>query len=249
MKDQYVGDINDYLKYSLLRALGQETVGPQLVCWMLTEDDGGVDGRKISYLKDPAGYREIDPDLFDALRRIVESGIRTTTAVETNGTLPGSTFFRTRLEDGAVQRSMFFSDLWSQAPGHQIVFFDPDNGLSVDSVPIGRAGSRRYLYCSELDPLVDLDAAAVIYQHFPRVQRVPYVALQLDRLASALPGFHTIAIHSAHVAFLAVAPPRRVDAIRMGFQLAKRRWASRLQLVITEPGSPAHASVDSGGRN
>lgn len=239
MKDQYVGDINDYLKYSLLRALDQESAGSQLVCWMLTADDGGADGRKISYLKDPARYRAVDPDLFDSLARIVASGTRTTTAVETNGMLSSSTFFRTRLEDGASQRSMFFSELWSQAQGHQIVFFDPDNGLSVDSVPVGRAGSRRYLYCSELAPLMDLDGAAVIYQHFPRVQRFEYVTSQLDRLASALPGFQTIAIHSSHVAFLAVAPPHHLDGIRAGFELAKRRWGSRLQLVVTEPGAPA----------
>ena len=101
------------------------------------------------------------------------------------------------------------------------MFFDPDNGLSIDSVPVGRAGSRRYLYCSELAPLKDLNAAAVIYQHFPRVQRFQYVASQLDRLASALPGFQTIAIHSSHVAFLAVAPPDQLEAIRAGFHLAK----------------------------
>lgn len=239
MKDQYVGDINDYLKYSLLRALDEETAGPQLVCWMLTADDGGADGGKISYLKDPARYRAIDADLFDSLGRIVASGARTTTAVETGGTLSSTTFFRTRLEDGASQRSMFFSDLWSQAQGHQIVFFDPDNGLSVDSVPVGRAGSRRYLYCSELAPLMDLDAAAVIYQHFPRVPRSQYVAAQLDRLANALPGFQTIAIHSSHVAFLAVAPPHHLEAIRAGFRLARRRWASRLELVVTDPAAPA----------
>ena len=70
--------------------------GPQLVCWMLTADDGGADGRKISYLKDPARYRAVDADLFDSLGRIVASGARTTTAVETDGTLPSATFFRTR---------------------------------------------------------------------------------------------------------------------------------------------------------
>ncbi len=235
MKDQYVGDINDYVKYSLLRALGQAHAGAQLVCWMLTADDGGADGRKIDYLRDPTRYRSIDPELFDSLSRIVASGARSTTAIEANGTLKGSTFFNARLEDGASPRSEFFSAVWDAARGRQVVFFDPDNGLSVDSVPAGRTGSRRYLYCSELAPLQDLNAAALIYQHFPRVQRAQYVTLQLDRLASALPGFRTLAIYSSHVAFLAAAPPEQYQAFRAGFRLAKQRWASCVELMLVEP--------------
>lgn len=235
MKDQYVGDINDYIKYSVLRALGRAHSASQMVCWMLTEDDGGSDGRKTSYLRDPDRYRIIDPELFDSLDRIVASGTRSTTAVESNGTLPGATYFRARLEDGRRQRAEFFSALWSEAKDTRMVFFDPDNGLGIDSIPVGRNGSRRYLYCSELAPLKDLNAAALIYQHFPRVQRGRYVASQLDRLASALPGFQTIAIYSSHVAFLAVAPRDQLRGLRAGFRLAKERWASRLDLVLLEP--------------
>lgn len=237
MKDQYVGDINDYIKYSLLRALGQAHAGSQLVCWMLTTDDGGADGRKIGYLRDPTRYRSIDSELFDSLSRIVASGVRSTTAIEANGALEGAAFFSGLLEDGAKPRSEFFSALWEDAQGRQVVFFDPDNGLSVDSVPLGRTGSCRYLYCSELAPLKDLNAAALIYQHFPRVQRVQYVASQLDRLASALPGFRTLAIYSSHVAFLAAAPPKQYQVFRAGFRLAKQRWASCVELVLIEPAS------------
>ena len=41
MKDQYVGDISDFFKYALLRRI-QAAGGKLVVCWMLTESDGGL---------------------------------------------------------------------------------------------------------------------------------------------------------------------------------------------------------------
>lgn len=49
MKHQYVGDINDYRKYALLRALSSGGTNQVGVCWMLTPDDGGADGAKLAY--------------------------------------------------------------------------------------------------------------------------------------------------------------------------------------------------------
>jgi hypothetical protein len=49
MKNQYFADVNDYFKYGLLRcfAHAEFRLG---VCWMLTPDDRGPDGRKTKYL-------------------------------------------------------------------------------------------------------------------------------------------------------------------------------------------------------
>jgi len=46
MKNHYFGDVNDYRKYGLIRALtGQGTLN-SMICWMLTEDDDRADGGK-----------------------------------------------------------------------------------------------------------------------------------------------------------------------------------------------------------
>lgn len=235
MKDQYVGDINDYVKYSVLRALGETHTRSMLVCWMLTADDNGRDGGRTSYLRDPERYRAIDPELFDSLGRLVLRGDRSTSAIERLGTLPGATFFRQQLEDAAPERDRFLADLWREAHLHRVVFFDPDNGLSVRSVPRGRAGSRRYVYCPELAPLQNLNTAAIIYQHFPRAPRAPYVAQQLDRLASALPAFSTLAIYSPSVALLAAAPCDQVPEVKAALHLATDLWAGRLCVTAIGP--------------
>lgn len=66
MKNQFVGDINDYYKYGLLRIfsdVGKKKIG---ICWMLTPE-------RTEYLHDPGKWRDFDPVLFGELRRIVQA--------------------------------------------------------------------------------------------------------------------------------------------------------------------------------
>ncbi len=65
MKNQYFGDINDYRKYGLLRALIKMASCKIAVCWMLTPDDGRPDGQQIKYLQHPKKYWAFDTGLFD----------------------------------------------------------------------------------------------------------------------------------------------------------------------------------------
>lgn len=83
MQDRYTGDIGDYIKYALLRALSP---GLKLgVAWYLYPDEGhNSDGKHVQYLHDPQRWRHLDPELFDALRNIV-AGNRSVSAVETSG--------------------------------------------------------------------------------------------------------------------------------------------------------------------
>ena len=56
MKDQYFGDINDYRKYGLLRAIVRTSGMRLMVAWMLTPDDGSTDGKFVSYLEHPGKW-------------------------------------------------------------------------------------------------------------------------------------------------------------------------------------------------
>ncbi|MET8524070.1 hypothetical protein [Nocardioides sp. NPDC004968] len=89
MKEQYVGDVNDYRKYALLRLLSRS--GLKLgVCWMLTPNDGRSDGNKLGYL-DQAKQERHDPELFTLLRRVRnEPDARRLLLIEANETLPGA---------------------------------------------------------------------------------------------------------------------------------------------------------------
>jgi len=66
MKHQYFGDVNDYVKYGLLRCFAN--AGLRIgVCWMLTPEDKLPDGGKIKYLCRPEEWEHHDPYLFGHL--------------------------------------------------------------------------------------------------------------------------------------------------------------------------------------
>ena len=72
MQDRYAGDIGDFVKYALLRAISPErSLG---VAWYLHPNEGpSGDGRHVSYLSNAKEWRYLDADLFDVLREIVFS--------------------------------------------------------------------------------------------------------------------------------------------------------------------------------
>ena len=73
MKDKYFGDINDYRKYGLLRALTQPRGFKIGMCWLRTAPDGRQDGEARRYLEQPEQWRHRDPSLYDSMRRLSES--------------------------------------------------------------------------------------------------------------------------------------------------------------------------------
>ena len=88
MKNQYFGDVKDYLKYGLLRCFAAS--GLELgVCWLLTRDDGSTDGSDRRYLEQPS-LREHDPALYDFLRvTCAKPGGRMVSHLEASGLFAG----------------------------------------------------------------------------------------------------------------------------------------------------------------
>ena len=169
MKNQYVGDINDYRKYGLIRLLSDGGALRTAVCWMLTAGDGRADGEKTAYLRQPGEYRVYDPELFDRLEDLVlQRDARDVQAVEQAGILPAARFHSALLTDDPEQRRRYMDDFLALAKGCDLVFFDPDNGIEVKSVPLGRKDSAKYLHWSELKRVFAAGASVLIYQHFPR---------------------------------------------------------------------------------
>ena len=91
MQNRYVGDIGDYLKLGILRALSP---GYRLgVAWWLFPDEAhNGHGRHIGYLNRPEQWPHFDPDLFDILAGVVSSGQRNVRALEPSNILPGAIF-------------------------------------------------------------------------------------------------------------------------------------------------------------
>ena len=102
MQNRYVGDLGDFGKFGLLRALcaNTDTGIPRPltlgVVWYLVPDEGHNSDGKFTQFLDPTAqnqqnFRFCDPTLYDALRDIVESNARSVTSVRNAGVLPPGT--------------------------------------------------------------------------------------------------------------------------------------------------------------
>ena len=233
MKNQYVGDINDYLKYGLLRDLARGELGLGVV-WMLTPSDSRNDGRRLSYLSQRSKYRPIDPALFDSLGQIVYSDSRTVHAVEGAGLLPASAYVSGELHDDLTRRYGYFTGVWTVTQGSKLVFFDPDNGLAVASVRKGSRASSKYLYWDELETAYSQEASVVVYQHFPRRTRALFLKELASRCRDVVGAGHVSALVTSHVAFVVLSQPRHeieLDARLRAFARRAAPFATAITLA------------------
>lgn len=245
MKDQYFGDINDYRKYGLLRAL-TEASGLRLgVCWLLTAPDGRTDGEFRSYLEAPDRWRDHDPELFDALERLCEEGVgRSVHHAEAWGLLPGARYFTDLLEDRAGARNAYFDRAWAALADCPLLFMDPDNGIEVTSKPRGSRDSAKYLYWSEVEEAYRRGHSLVIYQHWPRKPRAEYTRQLAQAFRERLGAPLVDSFATPHVLFMLVAQPSHVGGFVRAHELILDRWEGQIMPMAHVEAAPGDQHDD-----
>lgn len=225
MKEQYVGDVNDYRKYALLRALSRGEKIPLGVCWMLTPPDGRTDGNKIQYLKQPAKWRFYDPLLFDALCSVTKiEGEDRLSSLEKSGILPNTCFFNVALDDDLRSRESFFAQASARLRNTQLVFYDPDNGIEIPSKPKGHRNSAKYIYLDEIVATFAQGQSALVYQHFTRENRQHFIERLAKTLSSTIPDASIWTFRSPHVVFILLAHPNHSPHFEKSAVRANSHW-------------------------
>ncbi len=212
MKEQYVGDVNDYRKYALLRRLGRS--GLRLgVCWMLTPNDGRSDGNKLGYLDQPR-QEQHDPELFALLRGVRnEPDARRLILIEGSEALPGTIFVNTIAPETLFERQLWFKQASAALAETDLIFFDPDNGIEVGSVAKGRRNSSKYVYRDELAATYCAGHSLLVYQHFQRKERESFIRDVAGDLRRVTPDAEIWAIRTSHVVFMLAIQPRHRAAL------------------------------------
>jgi hypothetical protein len=173
VQDRYAGDVGDFVKLGLLRALSP---GRQLgVAWYRYPDENhNGDGRHITYLDQPHRYENLDPALFSHLRNttkearsinsllpVLESAISSDEAVDSSRISP---------RERRAWRAAWFKQVIERLSPCDLVFADPDNGIIDDSDwRKGRAKFGKQMPLAEVRALAQ-GRCAVIYHHNTRRQ-------------------------------------------------------------------------------
>lgn len=201
MQNKYVGDVGDFGKYGLLRALCGKFSGQVIrlgVVWYLVPNEKKTnDGGMTSYLQESSTsgklLRRCDPDLFALLGSIVNRGVRSVESIARMSVLPRGTIFYaepltfehlpwTGPESKAVRlahRAKWLTRALDGTQTSNLVFFDPDNGLEVKVKPHQKKGPK-YAYYDELMPFYERGQSLVIYQHIHR-KRNETAEIQVDQ--------------------------------------------------------------------
>jgi len=243
VKNQYFGDVKDYLKYGLLRCIGAS--GLELgICWLLTRDDGGNNGQNRKYLED-ARYRVHDPELYDFLQATTQkpSG-RMVSNLETSGLLPAR-YFSEVIPESDVARTTAFERAGEVLGGSHLLFFDPDNGIEVRSVEYGGRGSSRYVFWRELEAAWEAGTSLLIYQHFPRQDHRVFAERIAEELRTHTPGATVYTVATQDVVFLVASQAAHVSNIEYGLGLFENRFGdyasvAKIEAPAVEAPQPKH---------
>jgi hypothetical protein len=230
VKNQYFGDVNDYRKYGLLRCLTAATGLPLGVCWLLTEPENRPDGEFRRYLDDPRRWRHYDPELYDGLRRLLDPDVRRDVHhADAWNLIPGARYYTPILRDDAAARSGYFAEGLQALAGCPLLFFDPDNGVEVPSTRIGRKRSSKYVYWPEIEEAYARGHSLVVYQHYVRVQRVPFMQGLAAECARRLVAPLVDTFATAHVVFVLIARPEHADLFAGAHARIASTWAGQIR--------------------
>ena len=175
MQDRYAGDIGDYGKFALLRAMeAQGLTGG--VNWYLAKtlpseihDDGKY--------RIPAQYENLNPELSAALNRIFDlREARSVQALEQARLLASSLFVNEAVPREIEQRKVWHQTALARLADCDIVFMDPDNGMNVKSVKPGSQKSPKYVWLHEVSDYVASGKSVIVYNHRPRKKAEDYLA-------------------------------------------------------------------------
>lgn len=253
MQNKYVGDVGDFGKYGLLRALsGPSADGSSTrlgVVWYLVPDENHTaDGGRIHYLRLPKGqaprFRDCDPLLYDTLRALVAGGKRNVKSVRACGILPaGTVFYQRPLTFAHLDRTSGTNrgrrEAWLRGAleatiSCDLVFLDPDNGIGASVLPHRKQGVK-YAYPDEAHAYLRRGQSVTIYHHLGRRGTAEeQLRRQFERLAAG-PSVEMFAMwyrRGTSRAFFVMEPPDHTGALlRRARRMLSGPWSQHFVLV------------------
>lgn len=186
MQDRYAGDIGDYGKFGLLKALQAEGFRLGINWYKATPPTKKEKENEDGKHRIAERYDACDPVLAETLRAISTSPQRSIEALQQAALLDAARTVYFREEVTVAGRAQWHEDALQALADCDLVFLDPDNGLLVKSVGRRSAKSVKYVFDEELNDYLARGQSVVLYNHRARKPAVQYFQELADRCA-ALP--------------------------------------------------------------
>lgn len=170
MQDDYVGDIGDYGKYGLLRKANAAGLSLSVNWYRTIKDKNSKqnDGKYTNYLQQANNYRHYDPELFDALYKIVElDKDRTLERIEKSNLL-SARFFSEFMNPN---RQFWHIKAFEETKNSDVVFLDPDNGLESKRMFEQAEATFKHVKWLELRDYYERGQSVILYQHRPQMMK------------------------------------------------------------------------------
>ena len=251
MQDRYFGDVGDFGKYGLLRALsgieGQQSLRLGIVWYLFPDESHNADGKHIGYLLgDNPEFRNCDESLYDQLRALLfdDLGIneanRCLKSAEAPGLLPKDTVFYTEplsYAPGLLSaarnklRTDWFAASLAKTALADLVFLDPDNGIECKIKRTAKKGPK-YVYWDDIDAFIGRGQSVVVYHHLGRTggTHAEQVETKLGQMRGRFgTRFETSAItfkRGSNRVYFIIASPERKELLRLRIScFASSGWA------------------------
>ncbi|MFZ0820494.1 MAG: hypothetical protein WAM91_10515 [Candidatus Acidiferrales bacterium] len=113
-----------------------------------------------------------------------------------------------------------------------LIFFDPDNGLEVESVSYGSKNSSKYIYWREVSQVYGTKRSVLIYQHFPRENRIEFIAKLAAALKASTRAADVYSFSTAHVVFFLASQKAHGAYFRRAVARVRETWAGRFDVRL-----------------
>lgn len=193
MKNQYVGDVGDYGKYSLLRAFSEAGIRVG-INWYLTENDKTNDGKHVTYLN-KKDMRKLDPVVYDVMKQLIDTDCRSVSEVQKSGLIKDALYYGELLKiEGNPpmkehRRITWFLKSMDALKDADLIYMDPDNGLLENNDFLAK-GADKYVFPDEVKKYYYEGHNVVYYCHKGRrtyTQWDDYKTTMFDRLPDVRP--------------------------------------------------------------
>jgi hypothetical protein len=155
MQNRYFGDIGDFGKYGMLRAVLNSGLRLGVNWYLYPDENHNDDGKHTRYLeKDIKNVASCDAELYSFLKQNKNIKERSVRAIEESTLLGDTAFYSDYLycqNEADWKKRLEFRKNWHEKSikafkETDVVFYDPDNGFEVPSVsPTSKSGGKYVL--------------------------------------------------------------------------------------------------------